>query len=73
MTRIKSQPPQTNVTNCTFIGVQFDAKAVEAITIIGHGLVENAKALGLLAGVLRASNVTVETMLKIVGPPVDEL
>lgn len=53
------------ITNCNFAGVQFDKAATEAITTIAEGLVENAKALGQLAYVLKASNVELETMLKI--------
>ena len=55
------------ITNCNFTGVQFDEAATEAITTIAEGLVENAKALGALAYVLKASNVELETMLKIDG------
>ena len=53
------------VQNCSFVGVQFDAKAVDAINIIASGLVENAKALGALASVLKASNVQIDAMMKI--------
>lgn len=55
------------ITNCNFAGVKFDEAATEAITTIAEGLVENAKALGQLAYVLKASNVEMETMLKIEG------
>ena len=53
------------VTNSTFTGVHYDAKAVSAIETIAHGLVENAKALGKLSEVLKASNVTIESLIKI--------
>lgn len=55
---------QLNVSGCTFIGVQFDETAIEAITTIAEGLVENAKALGSLAQVLKASNIHIDAMLK---------
>lgn len=55
----------TVVTNCAFTGVNFDKAAVDAITTIAEGLIENAKALGQLAHVLKASNVNIEAMLKI--------
>jgi len=42
-------------------------KAVDAISTIAEGLVENAVALGKLAEVLKASNVTIEPMIKIEG------
>lgn len=65
MTKAKAQnDASTVVSHCTFVGVQFDAKAVGAIETIAAGLVENAKALGLLAQVLKASNVNIETMLR---------
>ena len=56
---------ETSVQNCNFVGVQYDAKAVEAIEMIAQGLIENAKALGALAQVLNASNVEIQTLLKI--------
>ena len=55
------------ITGCNFIGVQYDAKAVNAIETIAAGLVENAKALGSLAQVLKASNVEIASMLRIDG------
>ena len=55
------------VQNCTFVGVQYDAQAVNAISKIADGLIENAKGLAALAQVLKASNVEVESMLKIVS------
>lgn len=55
----------THIDGCSFVGVQYDAKAVNAIETIALGLVENAKALGALAQVLKASNVEVQAMLKI--------
>ena len=57
----------SDVSNCNFVGVQFDAKAVDAITMIAEGLITNAKALGDLAQVLKASSVNVETMIKVGG------
>ena len=55
------------ITGCNFVGVQYDAKAVNAIETIANGLVENAKALGALAQVLKASNVEIGAMLRIDG------
>ena len=56
-----------NISGCNFVGVQYDAKAVGAIETIAVGLVENAKALGALAQVLKASNVEIAAMLRIDG------
>lgn len=53
------------VQNCNFVGVQFDPSAVRAITVIAEALHENARGLAELAGVFRASNITIESMLKI--------
>ena len=58
-----------SIHNCTFVGVKFDEKAVNAIEIIATGLVENAKAVGSLAAVLKASNIQIDAMLKIPGKP----
>lgn len=57
----------THISNCTFTGVKWDAKAVDAVTKIADGLIQNAKGLTALAEVLKASNVTLETMLKVEG------
>jgi len=64
---MKTKKPQTQIKGCTFTGVQFDKEAVGAITIIAEGLIENAKALGQLANVFTASNIKIETLLKING------
>ena len=62
----------STVTNCTFNGVKFDEKATEAMVQIAEALeenciacAENAKALGQLCYVLKASNVDIESMIKI--------
>jgi hypothetical protein len=52
------------ITNCSFVGVKYDKKAVNAIETIASGLFENAKALGALAQVLKASNVEIHAMVK---------
>lgn len=57
----------TNITGCSFVGVQFDEAATEAITTIAEGLMENAKALGQLAYVLKASNVELGTFIEVKG------
>ena len=53
------------ITNCTFTGVQWDAKAIDTVQAVADGLLETAKAYHSLIGVLRASNVTIETMVKL--------
>ena len=70
MTKKKAMnPANISVSHCHLNGVHFDAKAVEAITTIAEGLVETARALGNLAHVLRASNVHIDTMMKIDAKP----
>jgi hypothetical protein len=67
----KKQPApqlaQNIIKDSSFVGVQYDAKACDAITKIADGLIENAKALRSLAEVLKASNVTLECLLKVGG------
>lgn len=60
-----SKAPKTEITQCTFAGVQFDAKAVDAITMIAQGLNTNAKALCALSEVLKAGNVHLDTLLRV--------
>lgn len=61
-----------NIKDCKFIGVKWNKAAVGCIEAIATGLawnaiaiVENARALGNLATVLKASNVNIETMLRV--------
>ena len=67
----KAKKPANNksysITGCEFVGVKYDETATAAITTIADGLVENAKALGILARVLNGSNANIETMLKVDG------
>lgn len=55
----------TSISGCTFVGVMFDEKAVDAVTTLASGLLENARALGVLARVLNGSNVKIETMIEV--------
>lgn len=64
----KKDGPVNIVQNCHFVGVQYDAKAVEAVVMVADGLREIARAYGALAEVLRASNVQIETLLKMEKP-----
>lgn len=57
----------SNITGCTFIGAQYDEKAVESITEIAAGLKQNAISLGKLADLLNSSSVTVDCMIKMDG------
>lgn len=73
-TKVKRKPKKrkvsqatTTISNSTFNGVVFDAKAVDAISAIASGLTENAKGLQYLAQVLTASHVKIECLLKIDG------
>jgi hypothetical protein len=62
---LKKTCNQTNFNNPSFVGVEYDAKAVDAINLIARGLISNAESLGKLAEVLQASNVTIEAMIKV--------
>jgi hypothetical protein len=66
--RFNDKIKTTTVKNSTFQGVVYDAKAVDAIETIADGLLENAKALGKLAEVLKSSNVEIECLLKLEQP-----
>jgi len=61
-----SQKAQVIIDRCNFSGVKFDKAAVDAVQRIADGLVINAEALKQLAWVLTASNVKIETLVKVV-------
>ena len=63
----------TTIMNCDFVGAKYDAKSVDAITMIADGLVKNAISLGKLADVLKSSTVEIEAMVKIVEGKPNEL
>lgn len=65
MPKKKEKVTPLEISNCSFVGVKFDAKAVDAIHTIAVGLIENAKGLYALATVLKASNVTIECLVKV--------
>jgi len=65
--KTKTKSISTTLKNCTFYALRFDEKAVNAIDSIATGLIENARGLGALAQVLKASNVSIECLLKIDG------
>ena len=69
MMKKKTQAQGATVSHCNFIGVQYDAKAVDVIATIAQGLVENAQALGHLAQVLKASNVTIDALVRVDAGP----
>ena len=53
------------IQNCDFVGVKYDQAATEALKSIAEGFIENAKGLGVLAKVLNASDVKIESMITI--------
>ena len=71
MTTRKKPAPQvpatTQIQDCQFYGVKWDATAVQAIQTIAEGLVENAKGLGALAAVLKSQNVQIDCLIKVGG------
>lgn len=62
------QQPSTLIQNCHLIGVQYDAKALDTITMLASALEENAAAINALAKVLKASNVHIDSMIKVDVP-----
>jgi hypothetical protein len=66
--KVKTVKVEHHLSNCTITGIQFDAKAVDAITTIAEGLKQNAIALGKLAEVLSASNINIEAFIRIDTP-----
>jgi len=63
---------QNIIEGCNFVGVKWDEAAIDAVDTVALGLVENAKAirenalaLNKLACVLLASNVHIETMIRV--------
>ena len=60
--------PGATIENCSFYGVKWDGPAIASVQTIATALQENAKALGVLANIFRAANVTIETMLKVESP-----
>lgn len=64
-----SKAPHVMIRDSQFVGVQFDAPAIEAVKVVAEGLLETARGLGRLAFVLNASNVNIETFVRINGGP----
>lgn len=63
------------IQNCQFYGVKWDEAAIGAVISIARGIEENAKACAVnaralesMAQVLKASNVQIETMIKMEMP-----
>jgi len=67
MTKKKAVPaqPTNHIEACTFIGVHWDATAVQAIQTIADGFLQNAKGLTALAEILKSQNVNIEAMIKL--------
>lgn len=70
--RVKQQKATTEISNCNFTGIHWDAKAVDSITQIASAcggnaiaLQRNAETLAKLAEVLKSSNVSMGPMVYI--------
>lgn len=57
--------PHTSVSNCSFIGIQWDKATVETVRVVAEALATNAKALASLADLFKSQNVTLGPMLSI--------
>ena len=57
------------IQNNEFVGVKFTEPASQAIQTLAEALLENARAIGRLADVFKANNITVESLLKLERTP----
>ena len=55
------------IKDSTLIGAQYDENTINAVEKIAEGLIENAKALNVLASVLKHSNTNFDALIKIGG------
>lgn len=55
------------IKDSTLIGAQYDENTINAVEKIAEGLIENAKALSVLASVLKHSNTNFDALIKIGG------
>ena len=53
------------VSNCKFVGVEFNEDATDCIQTIAVALRENAKALGQLAETLNSNHINIECMIRV--------
>jgi len=58
----KVEPIKTAITNCTFIGTQWDAQAIESVSMVAKGLLN-------LTDLFRTQNIHIDSMLKINTDP----
>ena len=72
--KLLDEKSSIDISGCNFSALSFDKKAVEAIQEIANGVVENALAnqknaevLLALSETLKASSVSIDTMLKFEG------
>lgn len=64
----KAATPGITVKDSSFIGGQWDAKAVDAIQTIADSLLEQARASHALVGVFASQHIAIDCMLKIDTP-----
>ena len=65
MKKIEKAAP-IRISNCKFVGVEFDKKILETVKIMAYALEANAQGLVELAKVLQGKNVNIEALMKIV-------
>ena len=53
------------ITGCSFSAISLDKSAINTISLIAEGLIENAKALGNLAQMLKATNIKIDSLVNI--------
>lgn len=54
----KVEPVTTTITNCSFVGTQWDAQAIESVSMVAKGLLN-------LSELFRTQNINIDSMLKI--------
>lgn len=59
------QQPQTNISNCNFHGVQWDATAIKTVQTVADALLNITK-------LFSSQNIQIDTLLKISGDRVSE-
>jgi hypothetical protein len=55
----------TIVKNCTLIGVNWDKAALDVVSLVAQGLLENASALKAMAQLFNSQHVDIECLLKV--------
>lgn len=58
--------PTSNITNCEFSAIKWDATSVAALTLIAQALIEQAKTSQMLIELFKSQHIQVESLIKVV-------